>query len=168
MALEFCCCPGHGDPVGPSTACCSGEFGELPSAAAGCHRGRAGPDQSVEGGERVGVGLLLPAYVLVCAGGPFLLVSDRLSGASAGTSRLPATGTKAECRATEDRSPVNPLPWVGHQCCSLRVRAGWKGTILALLLHSSRHLVGADENPVWRRMTSATPPVLSVSAHTES
>ncbi|XP_047556844.1 cyclin-dependent kinase 20 isoform X7 [Lutra lutra] len=56
---------GRRDLVKPCAACRSGEFGDLPSAAACCHRGQAGPDQGVEGGERQGVGLLLPACALV-------------------------------------------------------------------------------------------------------
>lgn len=64
VIFPCCRCPGRRDLVKPRAACRSGEFGDLPPAAAGCHRGQAGPGQGVEGGERPGVGLLLPACAL--------------------------------------------------------------------------------------------------------
>lgn len=91
--------------------------------------------------------------MFVCVGGFFLLVSDWFLGVFVGISRFLVTGIKVECRVIEDRSFVNFLFWVGYRCCSLRVRAGWKGIVLVLLLYSFRYLVGVDENFVWRKMT---------------
>lgn len=88
--------PGHGDLVQPSAACCSGEFGDLPSAAAGCHSGHTGIDQSMESRDGAGVGLL-PTNLPFCTGSLWpsrglLPTGEWLSEVLSGSCLLPDCG----------------------------------------------------------------------------